>query len=135
MAQAPRLPKPKTRNTEQPGPGPAGTGAGRDTPGAGNERGQFESDRQRERGTGKDRPPVYTPPTDYRGGYSDRSIPVAKKSMAPGGGGRFEAFVSRLVSEGKSASSAKAIAASAGRKKYGAAKMAKFSAEGRKRAQ
>jgi hypothetical protein len=64
-----RVPAPVSKNNSQPGPGPSGTGAGRDTPGAGKERGQFEQDRQRDRGTGKDRPPVYKPPTDYRGGY------------------------------------------------------------------
>lgn len=59
---------------------------------------------------------------------------MAKKSMKPGGGGRFAAFTQKLEGEGKSAGAAKAIAAAAGRKKYGAAKMAKFSAAGRKRA-
>jgi hypothetical protein len=67
-------------------------------------------------------------------GHVDKGGVVSKKSMKPGGGGRFDAFVSRLVSEGKSASSAKAIAASAGRKKYGSAQMAAWSAKGRKRA-
>jgi len=67
-------------------------------------------------------------------GHVDAGGVVSRKSMKPGGGGRFQAFVDRLVAEGKSQSSAKAIAASAGRAKYGAAKMAKFSAQGRKRA-
>lgn len=49
-----------------------------------------------------------------------------------GSGGRFAAFVDRLVSEGKSADSAKAIAASQGRKKYGSQKMASWAAKGRK---
>lgn len=49
-----------------------------------------------------------------------------------GSGGRFAAFVDSLVSEGKSADSAKAIAASAGRKAHGSAQMAKWSAKGRK---
>lgn len=66
-------------------------------------------------------------------GHVDAGGVVSRKSMKPGGGGRFDAFVNRLVSEGKSASSAKAIAGSAGRKKYGSAQMAKFSAQGRKR--
>jgi hypothetical protein len=48
------------------------------------------------------------------------------KSMKPGGGGRFAA----MVASGKSP----ALAAYIGRKKYGAKKMAKFSAQGRKRA-
>ena len=80
MAPTPRLPKPQARFNAQPGQGAPTGGAGRDTPGAGKERGQFESDRQKDRGTGKDRPPVYTPPTDYRGGYTNRSTPVAKKA-------------------------------------------------------
>jgi hypothetical protein len=50
---------------------------------------------------------------------------VGKKSMAPGGGGRFQA----MVDSGKSP----ALAAYIGRKKYGAKKMAQFSAAGRKR--
>lgn len=59
---------------------------------------------------------------------------MPKKSMKPGGGGRFAALTSKLEKQGKSADSAKAIAAVAGRKKYGASRMAKFSAAGRKRA-
>ena len=55
------------------------------------------------------------------------------KSLKPGGGGKFAKLVDKLKAKGKSASSAKAIAASVGRKKYGAKKMAKFSAEGRHR--
>lgn len=46
--------------------------------------------------------------------------------MAPGGGGRFAA----MVASGKSP----ALAAYIGRKKYGAKKMARFSAQGRHRA-
>lgn len=53
------------------------------------------------------------------------------KSMKPGGGGRFAKFVSKLKGEGKSEGAAKAIAAAAGRKKYGAKKMAKWAAKGR----
>ncbi len=56
------------------------------------------------------------------------------KSMAPGGGGRFAKMVGGLEKSGKSEESAKAIAAAAGRKKYGAKKMASFAAKGRKRA-
>ena len=56
------------------------------------------------------------------------------KSMRPGGGGAFAKLESKLEGQGKSAGSAKAIAASVGRKKYGAKKMAKFSAMGKKRA-
>ena len=60
---------------------------------------------------------------------------LKKKSMDLGGGGRFAAGKAKLESEGKSPESAGAIMASAGRKKYGAAKMAKWSAAGRKRAE
>lgn len=56
------------------------------------------------------------------------------KSMKPGGGGRFAALTNKLEKQGKSAGAAKAIAAEAGRTKYGEKKMAKFSAAGRKRA-
>jgi len=48
------------------------------------------------------------------------------KSMKPGGGGRF----AKMVASGKSS----ALAAYIGRKKYGAKKMASFSAQGKKRA-
>lgn len=69
-----------------PGPGATGTGGGRDTPGAGKERGGFEKDRQKDRGTGKDRPPIYTPKDDgERGGYVGRSIPSPKTPLSPAG--------------------------------------------------
>lgn len=55
------------------------------------------------------------------------------KSMKPGGGGRFKALTNKLEKQGKSAESAKAIAASVGRKKYGDKKMAQMAAAGRKR--
>lgn len=55
------------------------------------------------------------------------------KSMKLGGGGRFAAGVKKLTGKGYSKKSAGAIMASAGRKKYGAKKMAKMSAAGRKR--
>lgn len=48
------------------------------------------------------------------------------KSMKPGGGGRFEKLEKKIEGEGKSAESAKAIAAAAGRKKYGKKKFAKM---------
>lgn len=57
-----------------------------------------------------------------------------KKSMRLGGGGRFAKFVKKLKDQGKSEESAKAIAASVGRKKYGKAKMAQWASAGRKRA-
>jgi hypothetical protein len=56
------------------------------------------------------------------------------KSMRPGGGGRFAKFVDKLKSSGKSEESAKAIAAAAGREKYGAAKMKQMAKAGKKRA-
>ena len=55
------------------------------------------------------------------------------KSMKPGGGGKFAKMEDRLKSEGKSAESAAAIAASIGRKKYGAKKMGNWAAAGKKR--
>lgn len=58
----------------------------------------------------------------------------AKKSMRLGGGGRFEKGVKALKAKGKSEESAKAIMASAGRKKYGKAKMAQWAEAGKKRA-
>jgi hypothetical protein len=59
---------------------------------------------------------------------------MARKSMRLGGGGRFQALSSKLQSQGKSPASAKAIAASIGRKKYGGRKMARMASRGRKRA-
>lgn len=57
-----------------------------------------------------------------------------KKSMKPGGGGRFAKLVGKLKAKGKSTAMAKGIAAKVGREKYGAKKMASFAAKGRKRA-
>jgi len=59
---------------------------------------------------------------------------MAKKSMRPGGGGRFAKLSKDLQKKGHSKESARRIAASIGRKKYGKKKMAKWSAQGRKRA-
>ena len=55
------------------------------------------------------------------------------KSMKLGGGGRFAAGKAAIEAKGTPAKEAGAIMAAAGRKKYGEAKMAKWSAEGRKR--
>lgn len=44
-------------------------------------------------------------------------------SMKIGGGGRFKALVGKVEAQGKSPEAAKAIAASAGAKKFGANKM------------
>lgn len=49
-----------------------------------------------------------------------------------GSGARFASLKSKIQSKGKSAKAAGAIAASIGRKKYGAKKMAAMSAAGRK---
>lgn len=55
------------------------------------------------------------------------------KSMDLGGGGRFMKLEKKVEGEGKSAGAAKAIAAAAGRKKYGNKKMSAMAAAGRKR--
>ena len=57
------------------------------------------------------------------------------KSMKPGGGGRFAKMVKGIEKSGKSESAAKAIAASAGRAKYGKATFQSMAAKGRKRAE
>jgi hypothetical protein len=59
---------------------------------------------------------------------------MAGTSMRPGGGGRFAALTHKLEGQGKSAESAKAIAAAAGRKKYGKKRFQAMAAAGRKRA-
>jgi hypothetical protein len=56
------------------------------------------------------------------------------KSTAPGGGGSFQMAVDALVKKGMPLKRAQAIAASQGRAKYGAKKMSKFAAAGKKRA-
>ena len=55
------------------------------------------------------------------------------KTMEPGGGGRFAAMVGKLTGQGKSEESAEAIAASAGRKKYGKSKFQAMAAAGKKK--
>lgn len=55
------------------------------------------------------------------------------KSMRLGGGGRFAKGKSALMRKGYSAKRASGIMAAAGRKKYGAKRMAKMAARGRKR--
>jgi hypothetical protein len=54
------------------------------------------------------------------------------KSMAPGGGGRFAKLKGQLAKK-PGIKNPGAVAAAIGRKKYGASKMAKFSAAGRAR--
>lgn len=55
------------------------------------------------------------------------------KSMKPGGGGRFAKLQKSIAARG-GVSNPAAVAASIGRKKYGAEKMAAMAAKGRKRA-
>jgi len=59
---------------------------------------------------------------------------TAMKKPKLGSGKRFAALEGKMEKEGKSEKSAKAIAASIGRKKYGNAKMIKMATAGRKRA-
>lgn len=57
------------------------------------------------------------------------------KSMKPGGGGRFDKMVSGISREaGYGQERASAIAAAAGRKKYGATKFQQMAAAGKRRA-
>jgi hypothetical protein len=53
------------------------------------------------------------------------------KSLKLGGGGRFAKLSSKLQGQGKSPEAAKAIAASAGIKKYGVKKMSKMATAGK----
>lgn len=53
------------------------------------------------------------------------------RSMQPGGGGRFQKLKGKLAAQ-KGVQNAGALAAYIGRKKYGAKKMASWSAKGRK---
>ena len=55
------------------------------------------------------------------------------KNLPVGTGARFKALKKDLMGQGKSAKAAGAIAAAAGRAKYGPKKMAQMSAAGRKR--
>ena len=55
------------------------------------------------------------------------------KSLKPGGGGRFARLVDRLRARGYSEKRARAVAASVGRRKYGAKQMSAWAAAGRKR--
>lgn len=56
---------------------------------------------------------------------------VAKPKL--GSGERFKQLSKKIQAEGQSKAAANAIAASIGRKKYGASKMAKMAAAGRKK--
>ena len=57
-----------------------------------------------------------------------------KKTSKLGSGKRFSALSKSIEASGKSPEAAKAIAASIGRKKYGAKKMTKMSTAGKKKA-
>lgn len=57
---------------------------------------------------------------------------MAKKSMKPGGGGRFAKLKASLAKRGN-VSDPGAVAAAIGRKKYGKKKFAKMGAKGRSR--
>lgn len=55
------------------------------------------------------------------------------KSLKKGGGGKFEKMKDAIMATGKSEKAAKAITASAGRKKYGKDEFQKMASTGRKR--
>ena len=56
------------------------------------------------------------------------------KSLKPGGGGKFKKMTDALEKKGMSPEKADAIAAAAGRKKYGNKKMQTWAKAGKKRA-
>lgn len=56
------------------------------------------------------------------------------KSTAKGGGGHFAMVTDAIMKTGKSKEAAQAIAAAAGRKKYGDLEMARMATAGKKRA-
>lgn len=56
-----------------------------------------------------------------------------RKQAKLGSGSRFNDLTKEIEHEGKSEESAKAIAASIGRKKYGASKMGEMASKGRKK--
>ena len=74
-----------------------------------------------------------TPKKDYESAKKKIADEYKGKSMKPGGGGRYAKLVDDIRKSGKSEKSAKAIAASVGRKKYGWKKMSEMAASGRKR--
>lgn len=77
--------------------------------------------------------PSKTPKKDYESAKKKIADEYKGKSMKPGGGGRFKKMVDDLMKRGKSRKQAEAIAANAGRKKYGPKKMSDMAASGRKR--
>ncbi len=74
-----------------------------------------------------------TPKKDYESAKQKIADEYKGKSMKPGGGGRFKKMVDDLMKRGKSRKQAEAIAANAGRKKYGAEKFNKMAASGQSR--
>ena len=77
--------------------------------------------------------PSKTPKKDYESAKKKIADEYKGKSTKPGGGGRFKKMVDDLMKRGKSRKQAEAIAAKAGRKKYGAAKFDKMAASGQSR--
>lgn len=77
--------------------------------------------------------PSKTPKKDYESAKKKIADEYKGKSMKPGGGGRFKKMVDDLMKRGKSRKQAEAIAAKAGRKKYGAEKFNKMAASGQSR--
>ena len=77
--------------------------------------------------------PSKTPKKDYESAKQKIAAEDKGKSTKPGGGGRFKKMVDDLMKRGKSRKQAEAIAANAGRKKYGAAKFDKMAASGQSR--
>ena len=77
--------------------------------------------------------PSKTPKKDYESAKKKIADEYKGKSTKPGGGGRFKKMVDDLMKRGKSRKQAEAIAANAGRKKYGAAKFDKMAASGQSR--
>lgn len=63
----------------------------------------------------------------------DAALVHGKKSMRTGGGGKFQAMTKAIEAKGHSEESAKAIAASAGRKKYGKQKFQNMASAGLRR--
>ena len=77
--------------------------------------------------------PSKTPKKDYESAKKKIADEYKGKSTKPGGGGRFKKMVDDLMKRGKSRKQAEAIAANAGRKKYGAEKFNKMAASGQSR--
>ena len=74
--------------------------------------------------------PSKTPKKDYESAKQKIADEYKGKSMKPGGGGRFKKMVDDLMKRGKSRKQAEAIAAKAGRKKYGPKKFKEMSEKG-----